>query len=70
MIGESDSAPSLDTHLNASAALITDPTRRTDVLLRVRREEGHQTNAWWFVGAFFATLSLILLAFSFVPTAA
>ena len=33
-----------------------DAARRTDVLFRVRRDEGHEVNAWWLIGAFVASL--------------
>ena len=44
-----------------------DPARRTDVLFRVRREEGHELSSWWFVGAFLATSSVVIALLSWVP---
>jgi len=44
-----------------------DAARRTDVLFRVRRDEGHEISAWWMVGAFVAFSSAVVLLLSFVP---
>ena len=44
-----------------------DASRRTDVLFRVRREEGHEISAWWMIGAFLATSGLVILLLSGVP---
>ncbi|MGF3056667.1 UDP-N-acetylmuramyl pentapeptide phosphotransferase [Microbacterium sp. YY-01] len=44
-----------------------DPARRTDVLFRVRREEGHEVSAWWMVGAFVAFSSAVVWLLSFAP---
>lgn len=49
---------------------VMDPARRTDVLFRVRRDEGHEISAWWMIGAFFATSGLVILLLSGVPGAA
>jgi hypothetical protein len=40
------------TGAQAVIASAIDPARRPDVLLRVRRAEGHEVSAWWMVGAF------------------
>ncbi|QMU98709.1 UDP-N-acetylmuramyl pentapeptide phosphotransferase [Microbacterium esteraromaticum] len=44
-----------------------DPARRTDVLFRVRREEGHELSSWWFIGAFLASSSVVIALLSWVP---
>lgn len=44
-----------------------DAARRTDVLFRVRRDEGHEVNAWWLVGAFVAFSSVVVMLLSFMP---
>ena len=48
----------------------SDPSRRADVLFRVRRDEGHEISAWWMIGAFVATSGLVILLLSGVPGAA
>src|SRR4051794_22488358 len=35
-----------------SNRIIVDPSRRADVLFRVRRDDDHEVSAWWLVGAF------------------
>lgn len=47
-----------------------DPARRTDVLFRVRRAEGHELNSWWMVGAFVVTSGLVIALLSWVPYSA
>lgn len=44
-----------------------DPARRTDVLFRVRREEGHELSPWWMIGAFVVTSGLVIALLSWVP---
>lgn len=44
-----------------------DAARRTDVLFRVRRDEGHEVSAWWLVGAFVAFSSVVVMLLSFMP---
>ncbi|HCS60158.1 MAG TPA: hypothetical protein DIW46_02000 [Microbacterium sp.] len=44
-----------------------DPARRTDVLFRVRREEGHELSSWWMIGAFVVTSGLVIMLLSWVP---
>ena len=54
----------------AAATLVppnTDPARRTDVLFRVRRDEGHELSAWWMIGAFVITSGLVVMLLSWVP---
>ncbi|MBS1673309.1 MAG: UDP-N-acetylmuramyl pentapeptide phosphotransferase [Actinobacteria bacterium] len=47
-----------------------DAARRTDVLFRVRREEGHEISAWWMVGAFVVFSTTVVLLLSGVPGSA
>ena len=44
-----------------------DPSRRPDVLLRVRRDEGHEISAWWMIGAFVFVSGAVIALLSFVP---
>lgn len=44
-----------------------DPARRQDVLLRVRREEGHEVSAWWLVGAFVVVSGTVVALMSLIP---
>lgn len=44
-----------------------DPARRTDVLFRVRRDEGHEISSWWMIGAFLATSGVVIALLSGVP---
>ncbi|SRR5690554_3407066 len=44
-----------------------DPARRTDVLFRVRRDEGHELSSWWMIGAFVVTSGLVIALLSWVP---
>lgn len=44
-----------------------DPARRKDVLLRRRREEGHEVNAWWLIGAFVAISATVVALMSLMP---
>lgn len=55
------------TGAHAVVADATDPARRPDVLLRVRRDEGHEISAWWMIGAFVAVSAAVLALLSFVP---
>ena len=47
--------------------IIVDPSRRADVLFRVRRDEDHEVSAWWMVGAFVAVSAAVIVLLSFVP---
>lgn len=51
----------------AVVADATDPARRPDVLLRVRRDDGHELSAWWMIGAFVAVSVAVIAILSFVP---
>lgn len=44
-----------------------DPARRSDVLFRVRRDEGHELSPWWMIGAFLVTSGLVIALLSGVP---
>ena len=47
--------------------IIVDPSRRADVLFRVRRDEDHEVSAWWMIGAFVAVSAAVIVLLSFVP---
>ena len=47
--------------------VIVDPSRRADVLFRVRRDEDHEVSAWWMIGAFVAVSAAVIVLLSFVP---
>ncbi|MFY9714423.1 MAG: hypothetical protein WAK00_13190 [Microbacterium sp.] len=51
----------------ASVVAHPDPARRTDVLFRVRRDEGHEISAWWMIGAFLVSSGLVIALLSGVP---
>lgn len=51
----------------AQQAAIIDPARRTDVLFRVRRDEGHELSSWWMIGAFLVTSGLVIALMWWVP---
>jgi len=59
--------PSPQTGAHAVVADAHDPARRPDVLLRVRRDEGHELSAWWMIGAFVAVSLAVITLLSFVP---
>ncbi|MGA7147387.1 MAG: UDP-N-acetylmuramyl pentapeptide phosphotransferase [Microbacterium sp.] len=64
------SSPQTGAHAVVQNAVVTnavDPSRRPDVLLRVRREEGHEVSAWWMVGAFVGVSLAVIALLSFVP---
>jgi len=44
-----------------------DPARRPDVLLRVRREPGEESNPWWNVAAFVVFSVAVVSLLSFIP---
>jgi len=58
-------APQTGAH--AVIADAVDPARRPDVLLRVRRDEGHEVSAWWMIGAFVAVSAAVVSLLSWVP---
>ncbi|MGC5170798.1 hypothetical protein ACPW96_09605 [Micromonospora sp. DT81.3] len=47
--------------------IIVDPSRRADVLFRVRRDDDHEVSAWWMIGAFLAVSTAVIVLLSFVP---
>ncbi|MGF2948617.1 hypothetical protein [Microbacterium alcoholitolerans] len=51
----------------AAAQPTFDPARRTDVLFRVRRDEGHELSSWWMIGAFLVTSGVVIALLSWVP---
>ncbi|GAA3651415.1 UDP-N-acetylmuramyl pentapeptide phosphotransferase [Microbacterium marinilacus] len=51
----------------AAQPTVTDPARRPDVLLRVRRPPGQEASAWWFVGAFLVFSGAVTALLSFFP---
>jgi len=59
--------PSPQTGAQAVVANAIDPARRPDVLLRVRRDEGHEISAWWMIGAFVGVSAAVIVLLSFVP---
>lgn len=61
------SSSSPQTGAQAVIANATDPARRPDVLLRKRREEGHELSPWWLIGAFVAVSTAVILLLSLVP---
>ncbi len=50
-----------------STKIVIDPSRRSDVLFRVRRDEGHEISSWWMIGAFVATSAVVITLLSWVP---
>lgn len=50
-----------------TAPAVVDPARRTDVLFRVRRDEGHELSPWWMIGAFLGSSGLVIVLLSGVP---
>ena len=59
--------PSPQTGAQAVIKDAHDPARRPDVLLRVRRDDGHEVSAWWLIGAFVAVSGAVIVLLSFVP---
>jgi hypothetical protein len=67
MSPQSADPASPQTGAHAVVANAIDPARRPDVLLRVRRDEGHEISAWWMVGAFVGVSAAVIVLLSFVP---
>lgn len=67
MSGQQLGGSSPQTGAHAVVANAVDPARRPDVLLRVRRDEGHEINAWWLIGAFVGVSAAVIALLSFVP---
>lgn len=55
------------TGAHAVVADAVDPARRPDVLLRKRRDEGHEISAWWMIGAFVVVSGIVVAVMGFVP---
>lgn len=55
------------TPTTGSHRIIVDPSRRADVLFRVRRDDDHEVSAWWMIGAFLAVSTAVIVLLSFVP---
>lgn len=55
------------TGAQAVIADAVDPARRQDVLLRRRREDGYEINAWWLIGAFVVVSGTVVALMSMVP---
>lgn len=69
-ISPEDEAARAAAAATTAAAANMDPARRTDVLFRVRRAEGHELSPWWMVGAFLVTSGLVIALLSWVPYSA
>ncbi|MFD4958659.1 hypothetical protein [Microbacterium sp. NPDC058389] len=67
MSAQSGDSSQPQTGAHAVVANAIDPARRPDVLLRVRRDEGHEVSAWWMIGAFVGVSAAVILLLSFVP---
>ncbi|HKP07475.1 MAG TPA: UDP-N-acetylmuramyl pentapeptide phosphotransferase [Microbacterium sp.] len=67
MSAHSADPSSPQTGAQAVVANAIDPARRPDVLLRVRRDEGHEVSAWWMIGAFVGVSAAVIVLLSFVP---
>ncbi|CDJ99168.1 UDP-N-acetylmuramyl pentapeptide phosphotransferase/UDP-N-acetylglucosamine-1-phosphate transferase (modular protein) [Microbacterium sp. C448] len=65
--GFASTAAHPQTGAQAVVADAIDPARRQDVLLRVRREEGHEVSAWWLVGAFVVISGTVVALMSLIP---
>jgi len=67
MSAQSGDSSQPQTGAHAVVANAIDPARRPDVLLRVRRDEGHEISAWWMIGAFVGVSAAVIVLLSFVP---
>jgi len=66
-VTEEQIAAAQATPATATAKTVVDPARRTDVLFRVRRDEGHEISSWWMIGAFLVTSGIVIALLSWVP---
>ena len=57
----------IPTGAQAVLADAADPSRRPDVLLRVRRDQDNPVSVWWMIGAFLAVSAAVIALLSFVP---
>ena len=67
---EAEAAAAQATMSGSPAVGTMDPARRTDVLFRVRRDEGHELSSWWMIGAFLVTSGLVIALLYGVPSIA
>lgn len=62
-----DSANGPTTGAQAVVKDAQDPSRRPDVLFRVRRAPGQEASPWWNIGAFVVFSGIVLAVLSFLP---
>lgn len=55
------------TGAHAVIADAIDPARRQDVLLRKRRADDYEVNAWWLIGVFVAVSGTVVAVMSLIP---
>lgn len=67
---QAEAAAAEATKAGSPAVSTMDPARRTDVLFRVRRDEGHEVSSWWMIGAFLATSGVVIALLYGVPSVA
>jgi hypothetical protein len=67
---EAEAAAAAATKSGSPAVSTMDPARRTDVLFRVRRDEGHEISSWWMIGAFLVTSGVVIALLYGVPSVA
>lgn len=65
MSTENSNAPVTGAQAVVKAA--QDPSRRPDVLFRVRRAPGEEGSVWWNIGAFVVFTSVVVAAMSVIP---
>ena len=69
-ISQAEAAAAQATMSGSAAVGAMDPARRTDVLFRVRRDEGHELSSWWNIGAFLVTSGVVIALLYGVPSIA
>lgn len=67
---EAEAAAAAATKAGSATVGTMDPARRTDVLFRVRRDEGHELSSWWMIGAFLVTSGAVIALLYGVPSIA
>lgn len=60
-------AAAVKANTGSQPVVAIDPARRTDVLFRVRRDEGHELSSWWMIGAFLVTSGVVIALLYGVP---
>lgn len=65
MTTENSSSPVTGAHAVVKDA--QDPSRRPDVLFRVRRAPGQEASPWWSICAFVVFTGVVLGVLSFLP---